>query len=167
MFYIFKKKCVCVSGVGHGAAERGEQAVNRLCRQRAPSLGHQLPRGGEDAQAFIYHFLFMNKCHIDDPASVVVKAPSLSQAKAEGEPEVKKGKTLLEENDDDEDNEEGVDESPEEVRENQWCKYCNKVHWCVMFSTQLYLLLFMSQMDKGCIFASWALTSGETESHTI
>ena len=79
-------------------------------------------------QKCIYHFLFMIKCHIDDPASVVVKAPSLSQAKAEGEPKVKKGKTLLEENDDDEDNEEEVDESLEEVRENQRCKSCNKVH---------------------------------------
>ncbi|XP_035031091.1 WD repeat-containing protein 3 [Hippoglossus stenolepis] len=38
----------------------------------------------------------------------------LEEAKAEGEPKVKKGKTLLEENDDDEDNEEGVDESLEE-----------------------------------------------------
>lgn len=38
------------------------------------------------------------------------------QEKAEGEPKVKKGKTLPDD-DDDEDNEEGVDESLEEVRE--------------------------------------------------
>uniref|UniRef100_A0A8C4ETC9 WD repeat domain 3 n=1 Tax=Dicentrarchus labrax TaxID=13489 RepID=A0A8C4ETC9_DICLA len=37
----------------------------------------------------------------------------LQEEKAEGEPKVKKGKTLLED-DDDEDNEEGLDESPEE-----------------------------------------------------
>lgn len=43
------------------------------------------------------------------------------QEKAEGEPKVKKGKTLL---DDDEDNEEGEDESPEEVRGGRFQEYC-------------------------------------------
>lgn len=39
--------CVCLSGVGYGAAEPGEQAVNRLSGQWTSSLGHQLPAGGE------------------------------------------------------------------------------------------------------------------------
>lgn len=39
--------CVCVLGVGHGAAEPGEQAVNRISRQWTSSMGHQLPGGGE------------------------------------------------------------------------------------------------------------------------
>lgn len=47
----------------------------------------------------------------------LLKSPSVSlrpaQEKAEGEPKVKKGKTLL----DDEDDEDGVDESLEEVRQ--------------------------------------------------
>ena len=51
---------------------------------------------------------------------MVVKAPSVfslpAQEKAEGEPKVKKGKTLLGGDEgDDGDDEEGVDENPEEV----------------------------------------------------
>lgn len=44
---VFSCVCLCVSGVGHGAAEPGEQAVNRLSGQWTSSLGHQLPAGGE------------------------------------------------------------------------------------------------------------------------
>lgn len=43
-----------------------------------------------------------------------------AQLKAEGEPEVKKGKTELEEDEDEEDKE-GIDESPEEVQKSRFC----------------------------------------------
>lgn len=112
--------CVCVLGVGHGAAEPGQQAVDGLSRQRTASLGHQLPAGGGGDRSFVLRTCtrFIRLISRVRVANKVCLSDSLrpDQEKAEGEPKVKKGKTLL---DDDEDNEEEVDESPEEVRRGQ------------------------------------------------
>ena len=50
--YCLFSMCVCVLGVGHGAAEPGEQAVNRISRQWTSSVGHHLPGGGEEEHSW-------------------------------------------------------------------------------------------------------------------
>lgn len=59
-----------------------------------------------------------------------------AQEKAEGEPKVKKGKTLLDD-DEDEDNKEGLDESPEEVWENS---FISVSWWGNSMCTVLFLI---------------------------
>lgn len=105
--------------MGHGAAGPGEQTVNGLSRQRTASLGHQLPAGGEEEHSTS---CFLNLTGAERRwlhfSSVKLKGSfSLphAQEKAEGEPKVKKGKTLLDDASG-EDSDEGVDESLEEVR---------------------------------------------------
>lgn len=66
-------------------------------------------------------WLLVMKCVAKVVVKVVGKTLSAclhpAQEKAEGEPKVKKGKTLLDDDDDGDNEEEGVDESLEEVRE--------------------------------------------------
>lgn len=57
------------------------------------------------------------KCFLNKEKLILKSVCLSAQEKAEGEPKVKKGKTLLDDDDDDEANDEGVDESLEEVRE--------------------------------------------------
>lgn len=101
-----------MSGVGHGAAEPGEPTADRLSRQRAPSLGHQLPAGGEEAGGG------GRWQQVTSNSVALTRFSSLPQERAEGEPKVKKGKSLLDDDSDEEEEEaaEAGDESVEEVR---------------------------------------------------
>lgn len=108
--------CVCVSGVGHGAAEPGEQTADWLSRQRAASLGHQLPAGGEEGGRKGRREEGKEGRREGDGGSVAsTRFLSLPQERAEGEPKVKKGKSLLDDSDEEE-AEEGGDESVDDVR---------------------------------------------------
>lgn len=103
---------MCVPGVGHGAAEPGEQTADGLSRQRTASLGHRLPAGGEaDGSPGVE----AARCSVNCVDAEFLST-SRAQGKAEGEPKVKKGKTLLDDGSDEEEAEEGGDESPEEVK---------------------------------------------------